>query len=208
MAREIKSQLIGVDEFREVLRLLPPELAKNTLSSGARAGANALRRRAYADLSVAMTTRSAVEDDIAIRKKRTPRDEISATYAVGPPTRKPELRWLHDGTQPHKISAVDYIRTSTSSRHKARAIINQNRGNGRGNVLSDGTTFFGQSVTHPGQPPRPWLFAALFRSREGMMKAIGDSVRKSLPKQVRKVRTAAYGTRQLRGIGRNIGRAL
>ena len=99
------SRMEGGAEMAAVLRELPAQLQKNALRSTARAGALELQRVSYAYLSLAMK-RSAREEDVIIKQRRSEKGEVAAEYVVGPPRRKPWLRWLHNGTRPHTISAV------------------------------------------------------------------------------------------------------
>jgi hypothetical protein len=163
----------GAQQMSRVLKRLPDELAKNALSATARAGAQELQRTSYAYLSMAMN-RSAREDDVIIMKRRGKKgDRVEAVYDVGPPRRKPWLRWLHDGTQPHEVRTTRVLASLRLDK------------------------VFGRVVEHPGQPSRPWLKQAQFVSQDSVLKAMADKLRASLPKQVEKLVSSAYRGRQL-----------
>lgn len=171
------AEITGGRELAAVIRGLPDALARNALNATARAGAITLQRRAYAYLSMAMKSRSAREDDVIIKKSRATKSEaVQAEYKVGPPVRKPWLRWLHDGTKPHAIE-----------RRKAK-------------VLAGSDKVFGQVVNHPGQPGIPWLKQAQFTSLEDVMKAMADKVRPALAKQCKRLVSQKYRGQQFRRI--------
>jgi hypothetical protein len=165
----------GAKEMAAVLKRLPDDLAKNALSATARAGAQELQRTAYAYVSMNMN-RSAREDDVVIQKRRGKKgDRVEAVYDVGPPRRKPELRWLHDGTKPHEVRIS--VSTVLASLRLDRV--------------------FGRVVQHPGQISRPWLRQAQFVSQDSVLKAMAVKMREALPKQVKKLASSAYRGKQL-----------
>lgn len=169
----------GGAELAAVLRALPDALAKNALNATARAGATTLQRTAYTYLAMAMKSRSPRDDDVIIKKRRGKKGEdVQAEYGVGPPTRKPWLRWLHDGTKPHVIE-----------RRRAK-------------VLAGTDTVYGQVVNHPGQPGIPWLRQAQFTSMEDVMKAMAAKIRPALAKQTARLVSQKYRGQQLRRIFR------
>lgn len=168
----------GVPEMLAVLKELPEALQKNALSTIARAGAVALQKEAKTQLGMSMS-RSVSPDDVIIKKRRSPKGEVRAEWVVGPPTRKPQLRWLHDGTKPHAIE----VRNAEA--------------------LASGDQLFGEIVQHPGQPPRPWLQRAYFVSTDACIKAMAQACAKALVKQARNLVSKKYRgrvTRNLRGL--------
>lgn len=204
-----------------VLRALPDALARNALNATARAGALKLQSVAYAYLSLAMKSRSAREDDVVIKKSRAKKGEaVQAEYLVGPNRRKPWLRWLHDGTKPHNISAVVRHGTRRGAVDTEIAPVWLENGEAmtlrrRGRkvravamraasvlILADKAAgkFFGTSVRHPGQPPQPWLKQAQFVSLEAVMKAMADKIRPALAKQTKRLVSEKYRGQQLRRI--------
>lgn len=165
------SGIQGGDELAAILRELPEQLSKNALAAAARAGAVELQGAALASLALAMRRRAPREGDVIIKKARGKKGEdVQATYLVGPPRRKPWLRWLHDGTKPHDI---------TPKRKK---------------VLFDvlGGKFFGAEVTHPGQKSHPWLKSAQFSSQEKVLKAMAEKIRTAIPKQANRLVSQKY----------------
>jgi len=184
-------ELLGAEEMKRVMRKLPDQLQRNVLSSVARAGARELQRVSYAHLALALSNRSPRAEDVVIRQRRDRSGDVRAIFDVGPPRRSPELRWLHDGTQPHLISAS--IKYGTR-----RGILNVAYGSRAGKVLSNLRTFFGSTVEHPGQPSRPWLKTATFAAREGIAKQMARQLTVSLPKQVQKLVSSEYRSAQLR----------
>ena len=171
------AEITGGREMAAVLRALPDALAKNALNATARAGALQLQRTAYAYLALAMKSRSPREDDVIIKKRRgTKGEDVQAVYDVGPSTRKPWLRWLHDGTKPHVIE-----------RRRAK-------------VLAGTDKVYGQVVSHPGQAGIPWLKQAQFVSKDAVMKAMAEKMRPALAKQVKRLVSQKYRGQQLRRI--------
>jgi hypothetical protein len=190
----------GVKEMAAVMKALPDQLARNALAATARAGAQELQSSGYAYLSMAMN-RSAREDDVVIRQARGEKgDRLQSVYNVGPPKRKPWLRWLHDGTAPHLISSVTKYGTRRGVRNVAYGV----RGVGKFSkqtakrVLASSATIFGTTVQHPGQPSRPWLEQAVFASQNRVMKAMAEKLRAALPKQVNRLVSSKFRRQQLR----------
>lgn len=186
-----KSEVLGVRELQKVLRQLPADLQKNALAAVARAGAQELRRAAYAQLAVAMDKRSPREEDIIIKKRRNRTGKIIEVYDVGPPSWAPQFRWLHNGTAPHLISATTKYGTRRGARNVAY-------GKREGRILTNRVVVFGDEIAHPGQPARPWLKIATFSSKELVMRAMALKLRQALPKQVKKLVSKNYRDRQLR----------
>jgi len=188
------SQMQGGPELAAVLRKLPDQLARNALSSTALTGARTLQSAAYTQLSSYMASRAAQSDDVVLKKRRTPREPIVQQYDVGPPTSKPWLRWLHNGTKPHIISAL----VSTGRRSRLRTNVSSRA------FLADKLhdKFFGVAVNHPGQPPRPWLTVAQWQSRDAVFKSMADQLRVALAKQARRLASTKYTRQQFRRIFR------
>lgn len=190
-----KSEVLGGKELARVMRQLPKRLQQNALAATARAGGLELRRVAYAHLAVAMASRSPREEDVLIKRRRNRTGDVRAIVDVGPPTRKPQLRWLHDGTRPHTISAVTKFGTR-------RGRTNVAYGSRDGSILTDRTTIFGVDVDHPGQTSQPWLKTATFASQNRVLTAMGRSMARALPRQVKRLVSTNYRNQQLRRLVR------
>jgi hypothetical protein len=212
----------GGEELAAVLRALPDALAKNALRSAGLAGAKVLQDAAYVALSSAVKGGGPRQaDDVIIKQRRGKKgDAVQAEYAVGPPISNPSLRWLHDGTKAHTISAVMRHGTRRGARDTQIARVWLENGqamtlrrSGRKVratamraasvlVLADKVAgkFFGTTVRHPGQPPRPWLLQAQFTSRDQVFRAMADAIRKGLSRQVKRLVSAKYRGKQLRRI--------
>lgn len=186
-----KSQVLGSRELQRVLKQLPDDLQTNALASAGRAGAKELRRVGYAHLAVAMRKRSPREDDIVVQRRRNRTGKPVVMFDVGPPKRKPELRWLHDGTEPHLISADSKYGTRRGARNVAY-------GSREGSFLTDLAIVFGKTIRHPGQRSRPWLKSATFSSKDGVMRAMATALRKAIPRQVRRLVSKEYRDRRIR----------
>lgn len=197
MAAQQFSRMEGGPELAAVLRQLPDQLQKNALASTARAGALELRRFGLLHLTLAMQKRSAREDDVVIKARRSPKGETAAEYVVGPPRRKPWLRWLHDGTKPHLIGAGVKYGTRRGVRNVAYGVRNTV-------VLASRILdrFFGKQVSHPGQPPRPWLKAAQFAGANSVIRAMAEQVRKALPAQAKRLASSKFRSQQIRRLFR------
>jgi hypothetical protein len=171
--------LHGGKELEAVLKALPDALARNGLSQAGRAGARVLQDQAYIELNAAIKgggPRPA--DDVIIKKLRPPKGSgVQVVYGVGPPTRKPWLRWLHDGTRLHLIAA----------RHSR--VLRDDQG-----------TYFGIITRHPGTPPIPWLKQAQFASQAAVLAASAVEMRPALAKQVRRLASWKFAKRQLKRI--------
>lgn len=171
------AQIQGGEELAAVMRALPDALARNGLRASGLAGAKTLQDHAYVSLTSAVKSGGPRRaDDVIIKQQRSAKGVMEVAFKVGPPTRKPWLRWLHDGTKPHRIE----IR--------------------RARVLSDGDKFFGRVVDHPGQPPLPWLLQAQFTSAEAVYRAMAEKLRPALSKQVKRLVSTKYRNKQLRRI--------
>lgn len=170
------AEVQGWRELQSVLKELPRALAQNALNATARAGALSLQSTAQTYLSVAMN-RAAREGDVVIKKSRgTKGEDVQATYLVGPNKRKPQLRWLHDGTKAHLIEP-----------RSKKVLFSRRLGR-----------FFGREVSHPGQKSRPWLKQAQFAGAERVIKAMAEKMATALPKQVDRLVTDKYRDQVLR----------
>lgn len=174
----IKSiQLTGDEDLMAVLRGLPDALAKNALRTAALAGAKELQSAAYTQLSMVVKSGGPrLADDVIIKQRRVPKEPIQVQFDVGPPLRKPWLRWLHDGTKPHLIAVR------------------------RSRVLSSQLDYFGTVVRHPGQVSEPWLSAAQFSSADAVIKAMAEAISVGLSRQVKKLVSTKYRNKQLKRI--------
>lgn len=174
------SGMIGLEQMLGVLRELPGNLQKNALASIARAGAVELRKRALVQLGLVMQ-RSVRDDDVVMVKRRAGPGEVRAEYNVGPPTSKPQLRWLHNGTDPHLINTT------------------------HSDVLASADQIYGEFVHHPGQAPQPWLERAYFLSRDPCLRAMAEKTAKALVRQTEILASSKYRSQQLRNIRRHFG---
>lgn len=189
----MKSEIVGAQELQRVLKRLPDDLQQRVLGSATRAGAIELQRHAYARLALALGSRSPREDDVIIKQRRNRTGKPLAMYDVGPPKRKPQLRWLHTGTAAHKISAVTKYGTRRGVRDVAYGTRNTK-------VLASRRLgkFFGREVNHPGQQGQPWLETAVFSSRDSVMSAMAGAMRKALPRVTKALVSQQYRGKQLR----------
>lgn len=186
----MKSEILGAAELQRVMRKLPGDLQERVLGSMSRAGAVELQRHAFARLALAMRSRTPREDDVVIRRRRNRSGKPQAIYDVGPPKRKPQLRWLHSGTEPHIISAVEKFGTR-------RGVRNVRYGTRDSKVLTNRSKFFGRQVNHPGQQAQPWLETAVHSSRDAVMAAMAAAARRALPRVTRVLVSKEYRNKQL-----------
>lgn len=215
------AEIQGGDELAAVLRGLPDALAKNALRAAGMAGAKALQDAAYITLSSAAKGGGPREsNDVIIRQGRSQKGAMEVLFRVGPPAKKPWLRWLHDGTKPHNISAVMRHGTRRGALDTQIAPVWLEGGNAvtlrrRGKkvravalraaqvlVLADKAAgkFFGVSIRHPGQPPQPWLMQAQFTSAIEVYRAMSNKLAPALSKQVKRLVSTKYRNKQLRRI--------
>lgn len=178
MPQPVQSEMIGLEGMLGVLRELPENLQKNALRSVSRAGAVALRKEALVQLGLVMG-RSVSQDDVIIKARRSPRGMVRSEHNVGPPTRKPQLRWLHNGTTPHEIATT------------------------HADVLASADEIYATRMLHPGQPPRPWLQRAYFLSKNASVRAMGRAMAKALARQTKVLASKKYRSRELRTLRRH-----
>ena len=183
MALHKKSQILGAKELNAVLKALPDDLAKNTLSSVVLAGAKVVQKSGWAYLSINMP-RTARLDDVIIRRRRT--TGRLAVADVGPPRNRPDLRWLHFGTKEHAVTAIN--------------------AGGPSEVLAARGEVFGAAVRHPGTRATFWLLRAFTAAKTRAIKAMAENMKKSLPRQVAKLHSKKYRNAKLKGIIRNARR--
>ena len=169
------SGVLGLEQLLGVLRELPGNLQKNALTSIARAGAVQLKKDAMVQLGLVLN-RTVRDDDIIVKQRRRQPGEVRAEYNVGPPTRKPQLRWLHNGTDPHRINTT------------------------HAGVLASSDQVFGDNVVHPGQVPQPWLERAYFLSRDRQVKAMAKTATKAIARQARILNTKKYRNARIKNI--------
>lgn len=199
MARHV-SQVDGARELNAVLRALPVQLAKNALSASTRAGAIVLQREAYLQLALAMESRAPRPEDVLVKQRRTPRDQVASTYEIGPPRDEPQLRWLHDGTRPHDVSATENVRLGGGPKRAAQTVRRASRTDAQ--ALRTAAGDFYDIVEHPGQPPRPWLRRAYLRSNRAALRRMAVKLSQAIAKQARRLVSEKYRGQQLARIRR------
>lgn len=188
------AEVQGWQEMQAVLKELPRALAQNALNATARAGAVKLQEIAEIYLGAAMSL-PVRKGDVVIKKSRGMKGEdVQSTYLVGPTRRKPWLRWLHDGTRAHLISA----RTKYGTR-RGRLDVAYGVKSAAGILASKAKgLFFGVEVSHPGQRSRPWLKQAQFASSARVLKAMAEKMAEAMPKQVDRLVSQKYRDQTLR----------
>lgn len=174
------SGVIGLEQMLGVLKELPGNLQKNALASIARAGAVHLKKETEIQLGMVMA-RTVRSDDIIVVKRRSPKGSVRAEYNVGPPTRKPQLRWLHNGVAPHVVDTT------------------------HAQVLASATEVFGTDTVHPGQPPRPYLERAYFLSQNENIRVMARQTAKALARQTKILASAKYRHSRIKNIRRHFG---
>jgi len=98
--------------------------------------------------------------DILVRRSRAPKG--TTKYKIGPSSDKFYLAFKELGTAPHTIRAKDK------------------------KVLSDGSTFFGKEIFHPGQKREPFLRPALDEGARAAVEAMAQRIRQRLEKEAAK----------------------
>lgn len=174
------SEMLGARQLQAVLKALPDRLARNALNAAVRAGAKVIQKEAYIQLAMVMRSRPPRPKDVLIIKERGRKDIVLSEYLIGPPTFRPELRWLHSGTIPHPIDIFESWQGS-----QALGPIE-----GRGILFAD-------TIVHPGQRATLWMLKAYFRGKDRALKAMAEKLVKSIPVQVKRLVSEKYSA-QLR----------
>lgn len=163
----------GLAELQRFLDTLPAKIEKNIMRGALRAGVNVLKPAVAANIhSVSGDLLASLR--ISVRVKG---GQVVAAVKTDHWTAK----WVEYGTRQHWISVQDSARPGRNTRRGWRAfsIGTLNRMADRGSLII-GRNFVGQSVTHPGAAPHPYMRRALDTHAQAAVVAVGNYVKQRL----------------------------
>lgn len=155
--------LTGDKQIDKILEQMPKELSEKTMLSAHKANAKLLLNAAK---QLVPQKEGDVQDSLAIVTEKKGLEK--GTVYVGPRKNKPWEGWkapfLEFGTTSHTIELK----------------------RGEKKSLSDGRTFFGKSIRHPGTPAQPFMRPAFDLTIKPMLEGIRTDLAKAVRRVMRK----------------------
>lgn len=167
----------GLDELAKMLDSLPVKIARNIMRAAVNAGSKVVRDKARELVPV---------DSGDLRKSIVTRQSKAAngTISGGVKTDLFYARFVEFGTRAHIITINAEKRPMRLTRrgfreYSIRTINNMVR---RGSLVIGGV-FVGDSVSHPGASPKPFMRPAIDASAQDALVAVGEKIKQRLTKQ-------------------------
>lgn len=166
----------GGRELQAFLDTLPAKVEKNIMRSALRQGANVIKEDAKARVPV---EDGDLRDSIKVGT-RARRGQVKATVK----TDDFKANWAEFGTAPHFIKVSEDAKPTKKTRRGPRkvSIGTINKMVRRGSLVIGGD-FVGQSVSHPGARPNPFMRPAVDTKTNEAIMAVGNQIRKRLTKE-------------------------
>lgn len=182
-------EIKGLKELDAVLKSLPEKIEQNVMRGAIRAGQkvmlDAVREKLRSNGSV-MSGDLINSLRIQFDRKARKRGWVNAKLVVG----SKEAFYAHMlefGTAAHFISIKEDAKPKRQTRRGERKYGYRtiNKMVKRGSLVI-GKHFVGQSVSHPGSSPKPFIRPAFDESQQAAIEAFAEYVRKRLPKELKK----------------------
>lgn len=149
----VNLEVKGMKELEAKLLKLPRKIAQRILYRAVLAGAGVVRKEAK---RLVVKRTGSLEKAIRAKRVRTKKPGL-AIYQVG--ARHPVAHLIEFGVAPHTIKAK------------------------RKKVMSDGSTFYGKTVKHPGFSAKPFLRPAFDQSAQKVLQAMNKKLMKDIEKE-------------------------
>jgi len=166
----------GGKELQDFLNTLPAKIERNIMRSALGQGANVIAKDAKARVPV---DRGGLKKSIRV-STRSRRGQVTATVKTDVFT----ANFVEFGTAPHFIKVSEEAKPKKMTRRGRRKVstgtINKMVKSGS---LVIGGDFVGQSVSHPGAKPSPFMRPAIDSKASEALVAVGNQIRKRLTKE-------------------------
>ena len=174
MATESSVEIKGLAELDKLLKDLPAKIEGNVMRGALRAGQK--------------TMMEAVEKSIRIRfnRKSMKRGWINS-YLIAGNADAYYAHMVEYGTAAHFISVKKEAAPARMTRRgiKSYGISTINKMVNRGSLMI-GKNFIGQSVSHPGGKPKPFMRHAFDANSDKSLNAMVEYMKKRIPKEIKK----------------------
>lgn len=182
-------EIKGLKELDAVLKSLPEKIEQNVMRGAIRAGQKVMLDAVREKLRSNGSVRSGdLINSLRIQfdRKARKRGWVNAKLVVG----SKEAFYAHMlefGTAAHFISIKEDAKPKRQTRRGERKYGYRtiNKMVKRGSLVI-GKHFVGQSVSHPGSSPKPFIRPAFDESQQAAIEAFAEYVRKRLPKELKK----------------------
>lgn len=168
----------GLAELQKFLDTLPAKIERNILRSALRQGANVIMQGARTELAGRSKT-----GDLA-RNLRVSARARGGTVTASVKNNLFYAVMVEYGTRAHFISVNVGARPSRMTRRGMRefSIGTINKMVYRGSLVIGGN-FVGESVSHPGARPLPFMRSALDKNAKAAVVAVGEQIKKRLTRE-------------------------
>lgn len=182
-------EIKGLKELDAVLKSLPEKIEQNVMRGAIRAGQKIMIDAVREKLRTNQSIKSgALEKSLRIRfdRKAKKRGWLNAKVIAG----DKEAYYAHMvefGTAAHFISIKEDVKPNKQTRRGERKYSYRTINNmvKRGSLVI-GKHFVGQSVSHPGARPKPFMRPTFDESQQAAIEAFAEYVRKRLPRELKK----------------------
>lgn len=182
-------EIKGLKELDAVLKSLPEKIEQNVMRGAIRAGQKVVLDAVREKLRSNGSVRSGdLINSLRIRfdRKAKKRGWINSKVIVG----NADAYYSHMvefGTAAHFVSIKEDAKPNKQTRRGERKYGYRTINNmvKRGSLVI-GKHFVGQSVSHPGARPKPFMRPAFDESQQAAIEAFAEYVRKRLPKELKK----------------------
>lgn len=182
-------EIKGLKELDAVLKSLPEKIEQNVMRGAIRSGQKVVLDAVREKLRSNGSVRSGdLINSLRIRfdRKAKKRGWINSKVIVG----NADAYYSHMvefGTAAHFISIKEDVKPNKQTRRGERKYSYRtiNKMVKRGSLVI-GKHFVGQSVSHPGARPKPFMRPAFDESQQAAIEAFAEYVRKRLPKELKK----------------------
>ena len=182
-------EIKGLKELDAVLKSFPEKIEQNVMRGAIRAGQKVMLDAVREKLRSNGSVRSGDLINILriqFDRKARKRGWVNAKLVVG----SKEAFYAHMlefGTAAHFISIKEDAKPKRQTRRGERKYGYRtiNKMVKRGSLVI-GKHFVGQSVSHPGSSPKPFIRPAFDESQQAAIEAFAEYVRKRLPKELKK----------------------
>ena len=183
-------EIKGLKELDAVLKSLPQKIEQNVMRGALRAGQKVMLDAVREKLRSNGSVRSGdLINSLRIRfdRKAKKRGWLNSKLVVG----NADAYYAHMvefGTAAHFIRIREDAKPNRQTRHgtKKYSYKTINKMVKRGSLVI-GKSFVGESVSHPGARPKPFMRPAFDESQQAALEAFAEYVRKRLPKELKKV---------------------
>ncbi len=189
MATESSVEIKGLAELDKLLKDLPAKIEGNVMRGALRAGQKTMMESVKSKLRENNSVKTrALEKSIRIRfnRKSMKRGWINS-YLIAGNADAYYAHMVEYGTAAHFISVKKEAAPARMTRRgiKSYGISTINKMVNRGSLMI-GKNFIGQSVSHPGGKPKPFMRPAFDANSDKSLNAMVEYMKKRIPKEIKK----------------------